>query len=70
MYSRGLPGLCSFRDEAPNSQETRGPKSLEIRWGVAGGQSSWRQEGGEEVWDVEQSESGWGSIKYGVEKIN
>jgi hypothetical protein len=24
MYSRGLPGLYSFRDDAPNPQETGG----------------------------------------------
>jgi hypothetical protein len=31
-YIRGLLGLCSFRDEAPNHQETGAPGSLEVRW--------------------------------------
>jgi hypothetical protein len=25
--------MCSFRDDAPNPQETGGPGSLEVRWG-------------------------------------
>jgi hypothetical protein len=29
IYSRGLPGLDSVREDAPNPQETRGPKE----WG-------------------------------------
>jgi hypothetical protein len=36
MYSRGLPGLCSFRDDAPNPQETGGPR--EFRGQVGGGE--------------------------------
>jgi hypothetical protein len=28
LYSIGLQGLCSFRDDAPNPQETRGPKEF------------------------------------------
>ena len=28
IYGRGLPGLCSFRDDAPNPQETEGPREL------------------------------------------
>jgi hypothetical protein len=48
--SRGLPGPCSFRDDAPNPQEAGGPRELELRWGG----------GGEEVWDMEQLEGGWG----------
>jgi hypothetical protein len=28
MHSRGLPGLCSFKDDAPNPQETGGPREL------------------------------------------
>jgi hypothetical protein len=56
IYSRGVPGLCSFRDDAPNPQETGGP--MEFR-----GQVGW---GGEEVWDVEQSEGGWGRVVNGI----
>jgi hypothetical protein len=34
-YSRGLLGYCSFRDDAPNPQETGGPRELEawLSWG-------------------------------------
>jgi hypothetical protein len=36
MYSRGLLGLCSFRDDAPNPQETVGPREFrgEMGWEV------------------------------------
>jgi hypothetical protein len=34
-YSRGLPGLCSFRDDAPNSQKTGRPREFR-------GQEEWR----------------------------
>jgi hypothetical protein len=27
-YSRGLPGLCSSRDDAPNLQEIGGPREF------------------------------------------
>jgi hypothetical protein len=56
IHSRGLPGLCSIRDDAPNPQETGGPR--QFRGGCVwrgGGASLWRR-GGEEVWDVEQLE--------------
>ena len=34
-YSRGLQGLCSFRDDAPNPQETGGPREFrgQVGWG-------------------------------------
>ena len=69
-YSRGLPGLCSIRDDAPNHQETGSPKELrgQVGWGV--GDILVETVGGEEVWDVEQSEGGSGAgegqIKSGV----
>jgi hypothetical protein len=57
--SRGLPGLCSFRDDAPNSQETGGPRVLIFLVGSGGDgvilMKTWDRE---EVWDVQQSESG------------
>jgi hypothetical protein len=52
-YSRGLPGLCSIRDDAPNPQETGGHREFRGQVGLG-------VEGGEEVWDVEQLEGGWG----------
>jgi hypothetical protein len=56
-YSRGLPALCSFRNDAPNSQETGGPREFrgQVWWGV--GTSTWTQGGGDDRWDVEQSKS-------------
>ena len=45
--------MCSFRDDAPNPQETGGPREFrgQVAWGVETG-------GREEVWDVEQYEGG------------
>jgi len=50
-----LPGLDSVREDAPNPQETGGPRE----WGsLVGwvGTSSWRPVGRDEIGDVEQSE--------------
>jgi hypothetical protein len=35
-YNRGLPGLCSFRNDAPSPQETGGPREFrgQVGWGV------------------------------------
>ena len=55
-YSRGLLGLCLFRDDAPNPQETGGPREFRGQVGWRVGISMWRQLGGEEVWNVEQLE--------------
>jgi hypothetical protein len=62
MYNRGLLDLFSFRDDAPNSQETGGPKELrgQVGWGV--GVSTLIQGGREELWDVKQTEGGMGGI--------
>jgi hypothetical protein len=35
-HSRALPGLCSFRDDAPNPQETGGPREFRGQVGVRG----------------------------------
>jgi hypothetical protein len=62
IYSRGLPGLASVKEDAPNIQETWGPREwggLMVRECGAKGTSSWRW--GEEVWDGEQL--GWGDCK-------
>jgi hypothetical protein len=42
-YSRGLLGLCSFRYDAPNPQETRCPREFigQVWWEM--GTSTWRQ---------------------------
>ena len=69
IYSRWLQGLCSFRDDAPNPQQTGGSKEFQVVWGV--GSSTWRQVGAEEVWDVQQLEGGsGGGMKYNVKKIS
>jgi hypothetical protein len=44
-YSRGLPGLCSFRDDAPNPQETGGPRKFRGQLGCGVGVSMWRRGG-------------------------
>jgi hypothetical protein len=55
-YSRELPGLCSFRDDAP--QETGGSREFRGQVGWGRGTFTWRQWGGEEAWNVEQLEGG------------
>jgi hypothetical protein len=41
-FDLSLPGLCSFRDDAPNPQETGSPREFkgQVPWGL--GTSSWR----------------------------
>jgi len=58
IYSRGMLSLGSIKEDAPNPQETGGPR--EFRGLVVVGTSSWRQWVREEIWDVEQSDSGPG----------
>jgi hypothetical protein len=69
-YRRGLPGLCSFRDDAPNPQEIVGPREFRGQVGVGdGGIHVEMGLGGEEVWDVGQTEGGLGvgwEMEYGV----
>jgi hypothetical protein len=66
MYSRGLPGLCSFRDDVPNLQEAAGPRELRGQMGWGLGTSTWRQEVGRRY--VMGTVGGWvrGRIKHGV----
>jgi hypothetical protein len=52
--------LLLFRDDAPNPQETGGPREFRGQVGWEVGASTWRQGCGEEMWDVEQLEDGWG----------
>jgi hypothetical protein len=55
--------VCSFRDDAPNPQETGSPQGIK-RSGWVGGEGIHMGTGGwGKVWDVEQSESGWGQNK-------
>ena len=51
MYSRGLPGLGSVREDAPNSQETGGPREFRslVGWVVGG-----------EWWGHPRGDKGWG----------
>jgi hypothetical protein len=60
-YNRGLSGLCSFRDDAPNPQETGSQWGW--RWGIHV-ETRW---GRKEVWDVLQSEGGLGSREWNME---
>jgi hypothetical protein len=43
-YSRVLLGLCSFREDAPNSQETGGPREFRghVGWVLGVEASTWR----------------------------
>jgi hypothetical protein len=47
-YSRGILVLCSFRADAPNPQETGGPR--EFRGQVGGG--VWTSGGGVKIWSI------------------
>ena len=60
IYSRGLPGLVSVRDDACNPQETGCPREFRVLvgWGCVVGTSLWRQEG--RVWYVENLGDGQG----------
>jgi hypothetical protein len=42
-YIRGLPDLCPFRDDAPNPQETGGPRVFRCQVGREVGKSTCRQ---------------------------
>jgi hypothetical protein len=59
-YSRGLLGLCSFKDETPSTQESGGPREFRghVAWEV--GTSMWRQ-------GVERRYGKWSSRR--VDKI-
>ena len=66
-----LLGLCSFRDDAPKSQETGGSREFRGQLGRGLGCVNILMETGvgEKVWDVEQLEGGLGgnkiwSVKY------
>jgi hypothetical protein len=65
--SIGIPGLCSFKYDAPHPQETGGPREFrgQVGWGHGGihVETGW---GGEEVWDVEPSEGGGEGAGNGI----
>jgi hypothetical protein len=67
-YSRGHQSLCSFKDDAPNPQETGGPRMFKGQVGGGGGgihmETGW---GGEKVWDVEQLGVGLGGREGNME---
>ena len=50
--------MCSFRDDAPNSQEMGGLRQFKDLVELSMRTSMWRQQGGDQVWDVENSERG------------
>jgi hypothetical protein len=65
-YSRGLQGLCSFRDDAPNPQETGGPREFRGQVACAVGTSTWRQGMGWRYGLWSNRRVYRGEIKYGV----
>ena len=60
IYSRGLQGLGSVREHAPNSLVTRGPREFSGLVGCELETSLWEKGHEEKVWDVKQSEGGQG----------
>jgi hypothetical protein len=63
IYSRGLLGLGSTREDEPKPQVTGDPRKCRglMGWGVEVGGDILVETGfGEEVWEVEQLESGPG----------
>jgi hypothetical protein len=63
IYSRGLPGLGLIREDAPNSQETGGPREFRglVECCVGVGTSSWRQ-------GVEKTYGMWNSRRVSRER--
>jgi hypothetical protein len=61
--------VCSFRDDAPNPQETGGPREFRGQVGWALGASMWRWGGVErrcEMWSNRREGWGLGGIEYGL----
>jgi hypothetical protein len=60
MYNRGLLGLCSFRDDVPNPQESGRPKVFrsQVVWGVE--VLTWKQDGVERRWGMWKSQRVYG----------
>ena len=56
--------MCSFGDDAPNPQETGGPREFRGQMGCGGGM--WRQGSREEVWDVDQLAGRWRGAENGI----
>jgi hypothetical protein len=51
--------LCSFGDDAPNLQETGGPREFrgQVGWGVGkryGMWNSWKVDGGNKIWSLKK----------------
>jgi hypothetical protein len=56
IYSRGLPGLASVREDVPNPGETWDPREWEGLWSRGVGGDTLLETGlGEDIWDGEQS---------------
>ena len=69
-----MHGLCSFRDDAPNPEETGGPREFRGQVGYEMGVSIWRQGGLGRLcgmWSSQRVDWGRGrGMEYGVKKIN
>jgi hypothetical protein len=61
-----MPGLCSFRDDAPNPLETGGPWEFrgQVGWGL--GISMWRQGVGRRYGMWNSLRVGWGDKMWSV----
>jgi hypothetical protein len=66
MYSRGLWGLCSFRDDASNPQEIGSLRKFRGHVGWGWGLHVETEWGEEEVWDMEKSEGKWQGVGNGI----
>jgi hypothetical protein len=60
IYSKGLQGLGSVREDTPNAQEIGGRREFRglFGLGMGGGDIILEREDGEEVWDVVQLKGG------------
>jgi hypothetical protein len=61
----GLPGLCSFRDDAHNPKEPGGPREFRGQMGWGMGTSTWRQGWGGE-WGHPHGDKGGVGKRYGM----
>jgi hypothetical protein len=60
MYTRGLQGLCSFREDAHNPQETGGPREFRGLVGLVVGSGKSGVERRYGLWNSQWVDGGWG----------